>query len=129
MSIHAFTDLFVKHNLSNRLGQPVQLQVLSLHHQGRDYVFITAPLQNPNFIGKNAETFAFQLRDYFSLDARRFELIEVREADEPEFIRWRFEWVGHSPLSARAEPVVSNSQRQLLQGLVQAPRIAAVANG
>jgi hypothetical protein len=122
--------LFVDATLNNRLGQSVQLQVCHIHHHGRDYVFVVAPNQAANFVSKNAEPFAFQLREYFALDARRFELIEVRNPEaEAQLIRWRFEWVGHSPLSARAEHMISPSQRSTLLGLLGLDDIAAVANG
>ncbi len=74
---------------------------------------------------KNAETFAFQLREFFALDPRQFDLIEVRLQEEPALLRWRFEWVGYSPLSPRSEPV-SASQAQGLLNLLQAEPAAEV---
>lgn len=123
-------SLFIEITLNNRLGQGVQLQVCQLAHHGRDYVFVIDPNQAANFISKNAEPFAFQLREHFNVDPRRFELIEVRNPHATmQLIRWRFEWVGHSPLSARSEHIVSNSQRSILLGLLGEDDVAAVANG
>lgn len=122
--------LFVDMSLNNRLGQEVRLAVCHAQHQGRDYVFVAAPTQQASsFVGKNAEPFAFQLREKFLLDARRFELIEVRDAgDATHLYRWRFEWVGSSPLSARSEEINSPSLRAtLLQLLDPSPPVAATA--
>lgn len=112
----AFTDVV----LENRLGQTVHLGVTHIPTQTRDYVFVTALSQQASsFVGKNAEHFAFQLLHRFQLDTKRFELIELRIAgEEQQLWRWRFEWVGHSPLSARSELVVSPSQRHLLLHLL-----------
>lgn len=122
--------LFVDTSLSNRLGQGVRLGVCYLQYQGRDYVFVAAPTQQASsFVGKNAEPFAFQLREKFGLDARRFELIEVREAgDATQLFRWRFEWVGNSPLSARSEEINSAGLRTILLNLIDpAQAVAATA--
>lgn len=112
--------------LNNRLGQPVNLSVCHLPFQGRDYVMVIAPLQQASsFVGKNAEPFAFQLREHFGVDARRFELVEVRETAEGFSLqRWRFEWVGNSPLSARAEEINSPVLRAALLNVLEPAAIA-----
>lgn len=121
-------SFFVDTVLNNRLGQPVSLSVCYLQFQGRDYVMVAAPTQHASsFVGKNAEPFAFQLRERFELDARRFELVEVREtADGLHLYRWRFEWVGNSPLSARSEEIVSPVLRAALLDIIE-PAPAAIA--
>lgn len=122
--------LFVDTALNNRLGQEVRLGVCHCQYQGRDYVFVMAPTQQASsFVGKNAEPFAFQLREKFDLDARRFELIEVRDASDATHLhRWRFEWVGNSPLSARTEEINSPGLRAtLLQLIDPAHSVAATA--
>ncbi|UUA72679.1 hypothetical protein [Cellvibrio sp. QJXJ] len=121
-------SFFVDTVLNNRLGQPVSLSVCHLQFQGRDYVMVAAPTQHTSsFVGKNAEPFAFQLRERFELDARRFELVEVREtADGLHLYRWRFEWVGNSPLSARSEEIVSPVLRAALLDIIE-PAPAAIA--
>ena len=122
-------SVFADTPMTNRLGQSVHLGVCHCHYQGRDYVFVTAPTQQASsFVGKNAEPFAFQLREKFALDARRFELIEVREtADTVQLYRWRFEWVGNSPLSARSEEIISPGLRATLLDLLEPAPVAAMA--
>ena len=119
--------LFVDTALHNRLGQEVRLGVCHFHYQGRDYVFVMAPSQQASsFVGKNAEPFAFQLREKFALDARRFELVEVRDAgDATHLYRWRLEWVGNSPLSARSEEINSPGLRATLLQLIDPAQIVA----
>lgn len=116
--------------LDNRLGQAVELGVTYVPTAVRDYVFITALNQQASsFVGKNAEPFAFQLCDRFQLDPRRFELIELRSANiEYPLWRWRFEWVGHSPLAGRSEAIISKSQQNMLFDLLN-PRTTAKVVG
>jgi hypothetical protein len=120
---------FINHLLRNRLGQAVELAV---HHRfgfGREYVFVAALTQQlSSVVAKNAEHFAFQLREFFKLDTRRFELIEIRgDEQNPEFWRWRFEWVGNSPLSPKCERVSSSNQQAQLLNLLQTEPCAAIA--
>lgn len=119
---------FVDTQLNNRLGQPVSLRVCHLPLQGRDYLLVATPTQHTSsFVGKNAEHFAFQLRALFSLDARRVELVEVRETlSGIRLFRWRFEWVGNSPLSARSEEIVAPVLRTLLLNVIE-PAAVAIA--
>lgn len=106
-------DSFAHYFLANRLGQTLELAVSHSQAFGREYVFVAALAQQASsLVAKNAEHFAFQLRELFKLDSRRFEMVELRgELDNPQFWRWRFEWVGNSPLSARCEMINSTSQR------------------
>lgn len=103
---------FTQYSLANRLGQALELAVCHTQAFGREYVFVTSIAQHASsLVAKNAEHFAFQLRELFKLDARRFEMVEVRgDFMNPQLWRWRFEWVGNSPLSARSEIVTSHSQ-------------------
>jgi hypothetical protein len=116
-------SLFANITLNNRLGQQVNLHVCHIRQQGRNCVFVAAPSQQASsLVAKNAEPFAFQLRELFALDAGKFELIEIREAGELQHLyRWRFEWVGNSPLSARVEEVSSAGQRNMLFSLIAEP--------
>jgi hypothetical protein len=111
---------FTRIELENRLGQKVHLGVTHIPTDARDYVFVTALSQQASsFVGKNADHFAFQLLHRFQLDTKRFELVELRgSAEEQSLWRWRFEWVGNSPLSGRSELVASPAQRQLLMRLL-----------
>lgn len=111
---------FTNHSLVNRLGQALELAVAHAQAFGREYVFV-APLaqQASSLVAKNAEHFAFQLRELFKLDARRFEMVELRgDSINPQLWRWRFEWVGNSPVSARCEAITSHSQQNQLLTLV-----------
>lgn len=112
---------FTAKTLLNRLGQSVDLHLCHQPFQGRDLIFILAPRQASSFVGKNAEPFVFQLREQLDLDPHQMDLIEVRETPgQIQLFRWRFEWVGHSPVTSRSEEVTSPSQRKhLLQWIVE----------
>jgi hypothetical protein len=112
---------FTAKMLHNRLGQEVDLHLCHQPFQGRDLIFILAPRQASSFVGKNAEPFIFQLREELNLDPNQIDLIEVREVHgQVHLFRWRFEWVGHSPVTSRSEEVSSPSQRKhLLQFIAE----------
>ncbi len=111
---------FKQLSLANRLGQALELAVCHAQAFGREYVFVTTLAQHASsLVAKNAEHFAFQLRELLKLDARRFEMVELRgDLMNPQFWRWRFEWVGNSPLSARSELVISHSQHNQMLSLL-----------
>lgn len=114
---------FKQLSLANRLGRALELAVCHAQAFGREYVFVTTFAQHASsLVAKNAEHFAFQLRELFKLDARRFEMVELRgDLMNPQFWRWRFEWVGNSPLSARSELVISHSQHNQMLSLLNIP--------
>lgn len=113
---------FVRKSLTNRLGQAIELNVLHQFAFGRECVFVTSAVRHASsIVAKNAEHLAFQLREFFGLDVRRFDLIECRgDLDQPEFWRWRFEWVGNSPIAPKSEKVVSPLQYSQFCELLQA---------
>lgn len=113
-------DSFMSIELLNRLGQNIELAVRHMQVFGREYVFVAALTQQASsLVAKNAEHFAFQLREFFQLDARRFEMIELRgDLAALAFWRWRFEWAGVSPLSPRCEVISSPGQHNQLLSLL-----------
>jgi len=116
LALTSFTTI----GLKNRLGQEVELHLCHRISQGRDLLFVLAPRQASSFVGKNAEPFAFQLREQLNLDPKQMDLIEVREEpSQIQLFRWRFEWVGFSPISPKSEEVTTPSKRKhLLQWIV-----------
>lgn len=111
---------FAQYSLANRLGQTLELAVCHTQAFGREYVFVASLAQHASsLVAKNAEHFAFQLRELFNVDARRFEMVELRgDLMSPQLWRWRFEWVGNSPLSSRCEVISSHSQHNQMLTLL-----------
>lgn len=106
--------------LENRLGQTVSLAVYHCQAFGREYLFVAGLTQQASsLVAKNAQHFAFQLRDFFQLDARRLEMIEWRGSIEaPSLWRWRFDWVGTSPVLPRCEVIASANQKNQVLSLL-----------
>lgn len=104
----------------NRLGQTVDLEVASIEAATRDFIFVRVPGSSASsVVKKNAEHFAFQLRHRFNIAPERFELIELKgDKDSAEFWRWRFEWVGSSPILAGSELVKSAHQQSSFKALL-----------
>jgi len=122
--------LFINTTFQNRLGQVVHLGVCHSRHHNRDYIFVTAPVQQASsVVSKNAELFACQLREKLGVDIRRFEFIEVRERSGSQHLyRWRFEWVGNSAVSAKSEEITSAGLRAVLLSLITPSQDSAVAS-
>ncbi|RYZ85922.1 MAG: hypothetical protein EOO68_29525 [Moraxellaceae bacterium] len=122
---------FINIALENRLGQTVELAVNHVQSFGRDFVFVAALThQASSLVAKNAEHFAFQLREYFDLDARRFEMIELRgNLATPELWRWKFEWVGSSPLTPKCELIIAETLQTQFLNLINIPKEPKVALG
>jgi|SRR5690606_14149744 len=106
--------------LQNRLGQAVELEVCFRPTDVRDYVFVACLNQRASsMVGKNAQHFAVQLCELFAFEPRRFELIEVRDTGAEQTLwRWRFEWVGRSPMAPKGELIASATQQRLLLDLL-----------
>jgi len=121
---------FTQYSLANRLGQVLELAVCHTQAFGREYIFVAALAQHASsLVAKNAEHFAFQLRELFKLDARRFEMVELRgDLSSPQLWRWRFEWVGNSPLSPRCEMINSVGQQTQLLGLLNIHKELKIAS-
>lgn len=113
-------NTFEQIDLTNRLGQRVTLGVKFQPGARRDTLFVRAPQQQASsFFGKNAEQFMFQLLATMDLTPERLDLFEVRgPAEAPEFWRWRFNWVGRSPLAPRSERVATPGTQVALQALI-----------
>lgn len=113
---------FTPLELENRLGQLVSVGITHMSTSTRDYVFLAVSgHQASSLVGKNADHFAFQLRERFAIEPYRFELIELRIAgDEPCLWRWRFEWVGFTPLAQKGEAISSVQQQHKLFNMLSA---------
>lgn len=113
-------DTFEQLDLTNRLGQPVTLGVKFRPGTRRDTLFVRASQQQASsFFGKNAEQFMFQLLAIMDLVPERLDLFEVRgPAEAPEFWRWRFNWVGRSPLAPRSERIAVPGTQVALRALM-----------
>ena len=112
--------MFDQLTVTNRLGQPIELDVKRVDNGQRAYLFVHAPkLAISSLVAKNAEHFAHQLVERFELDHRRVDFIEVRDfAEQVHMIRWRFVWVGNSAISASQEEVSSSSQQSYLASVL-----------
>ncbi len=125
------TDLiFESITLENRMGRPIVLNLKCLVMAGRHYVFIKLPQSTPsNMMSKNAEHIAFQLVSRFGLLSDTLDVIEMREQSGGydlshrdlshwDLLRWRFEWVGTSPLAGYSQLVGTGSQQEFLSSVL-----------
>lgn len=105
--------------LCNRVGRPLNVDVQCLSYRNRYYVVLMARQDLPgNQLLKNAEHLARQLIDCMGVSPSDVDFIQYQPREEPEWLRWRFQWVGNSPLKAASYPINSSSQKSFLQPLL-----------
>jgi len=105
--------------LCNRVGRPLSVDVQCLSYRNRYYVVLMARQDLPgNQLLKNAEHLARQLIECMGVAPSDVDFIQYQPREEPEWLRWRFQWVGNSPLNAVSYPINVSSQQSFLLPLL-----------
>jgi len=105
--------------LCNRVGRPLSVDVQCLSYRNRYYVVLMARQDLPgNQLLKNAEHLARQLIECMGVAPSDVDFIQYQPREEPEWLRWRFQWVGNSPLKAVSFPINASSQQSFLLPLL-----------
>ena len=101
--------------LQNRLGRLVDVDVCCLNLGQRFVVILQAAEGAPAaLIGKNAEHFAFQLREKLSATPEQLDFLQVNHGDDDRWLRWRFQWAGNTPLKAHCEVLTEKARKGLV---------------
>ncbi|GEM_PF-1678348 len=117
---HAALDMlshFKSVLVDNRLGQRVELFVFSARIAVDRVCLLVRVPEGTHYsvFAKNAELFAFQLRERMAGAMKNFSLVEVRldsHKQLDEWFGWRFQWVGMTPLSGKAYPLPVAQQKR-----------------
>lgn len=104
--------------LRNRVGRSMSVDVQCLKHRNRYYVILMTTRDLPgNQLLKSAEHLARQLIERLGVSPHDVDFIQYQQGEEPEWLRWRFQWVGNSPLQAASYPIKPSSQQSFLTPL------------
>lgn len=109
--------------LHNRLGQTIALRACPFHFSEDEVcVLVAVPegMHQASF-SKSAEHIAFQLYERFNEAACGFSLVELRDvAGKQCWYRWRFTWVGSTPIEGR-QSQLSKQERQRYLQIIEGP--------
>ncbi len=101
--------------LQNRLGRLVDVDVCCVSLGQRYAVILRAAEGAPAIlVSKNAEHFAYQLREKLEVDAEKIDFLQVNQGDESRWLRWRFQWAGKTPLKAHCEPMSEKARKNFI---------------
>ncbi|BFM10735.1 hypothetical protein R50072_08880 [Simiduia litorea] len=118
---------FTRVTLENRLGQPVEAEILLHSDASTDLVVIRSKDSVAvRRLSKNIEYFARQLLGLCESNSERLHLVEWREFEDRECLwRWRFNWVGSCPLEAKAIAISKAGHHKYINGLLSSLTAAA----
>lgn len=92
--------------LQNRLSRLVNVNLRCFTYKGRYSVFLVASQEFPaRQLNNSAEHLAYQLIQRLDAAPEDVDFIQFQPGEEPEWLRWRFQWVGTSPLQAKSLPL------------------------
>ena len=113
--MQAFVIPFKTLPLLNRLGMDIEVDVLILEAvQTLQVVICANKNHHRSTIPKNIEHIAFQLNKQLNVNGdKTFSLIEYRNRQAPQWLQWRFNWVGNTPLEGESHELPKNQTLQL----------------
>lgn len=106
-------------SLKNRVGCEVDVDVVRLQYRQRDYVILKTTQNLPaRHLLKSAEHFAHQLLALMAVTPEDVDFIQYQPGEEPEWLRWGFQWVGQTPLKPISYGLTAASQKSFLEPLL-----------
>lgn len=114
--------------LENRSGRMVPVSLNVFLHGQRCYVVLRASEGLPTRqLSKSAEHLAYQLVARFQLEPECVEFYQYHSGasagnaaeNSAEWLRWRFHWVGGTPIQGRCEPVSDGFLERVLKPVFQ----------
>lgn len=92
--------------LHNRLSRLVKVTLSCFVRDGRYGVILVATPEFPaRQLNNSAEHLAYQLVQRLNVAPQDVDFIQYQPGEEPEWLRWRFQWVGSSPLQGKSLPL------------------------
>jgi hypothetical protein len=105
--------------LQNRIGRLISVNLQCIVHDGRYCVVIQSTPELPSRqMSKSAEQLAHQIIQRLDVDPESVDFLQCQPGEEPEWLRWRFQWVGQSPLQGKSHPVNSTFEARVLKPML-----------
>jgi len=106
--------------LQNRIGRLISVNLQCILHCGRYCVIMQSTPELPaRQMSKSAEQLAHQIIQRLGIDPETADFLQCQPKEEPEWLRWRFQWVGQSPLQGKSHPVNSTFETRVLKPMLE----------
>lgn len=112
--------------LQNRIGRLILVNIQCITHAGRYCVIVqsTADIASRQ-LTKSAEQLAHQIVKRLSLEPELVDFIQCQPGEDPEWLRWRFQWVGQSPLQGKHHGVDKGFEDRVLKPMLSEGNIVS----
>ncbi len=105
-------------SLQTRTGKLVDVSLKCIHYNGQYYIILWSDSScTTRKLEKSAENIVHQLVDKLDVDPEKATFLLVQDGNTFAFWRWRFEWVGNSPLKPVFKNLNLSAQKQLLRSV------------
>lgn len=109
--------------LTDRTARPMLLDAGCILYRQRFTLIVAVPTgQPPRQLVKSAEHAACQLLQLLQLDSSKVDFLHFQPSATPQWRRWRFRWVGSSPLMIADEALTESALQGYLQRLLNCGR-------
>ncbi|NIB40111.1 hypothetical protein HBA55_10965 [Pseudomaricurvus alkylphenolicus] len=116
--------------LQDRLSRLIPVQLCCLVYRKRYTVILVASQEMPaRRLSKSAEHIAHQLVQKLGARPAEVDFLQYQPGEEPEWLRWRFQWVGMSPLKGECIAVNEASRSRYLEPLLSGGQPFSLLNG
>ncbi|MGH1370551.1 MAG: hypothetical protein ACRBBW_00845 [Cellvibrionaceae bacterium] len=106
--------------LQNRIGRLIPVNIQCLFYNGRYSVILQATPDLPaRQMSKSAEQLAHQVIQKLAVDPASVDFFQCQPGEEPEWLRWSFQWVGQSPLHGKNYSVNPALEERILKPLLE----------
>lgn len=105
--------------LQNRLGRLINVELSCFTHGARYCVILNSTADFPaRQMSKSAEHLAYQIILRLGVNPNDVDFVQYQPGEQPEWLRWRFQWVGQSPLHGKSSPVNAGFEERFIKPLM-----------
>jgi hypothetical protein len=113
--------------LHNRLSRLVSVTLRCFERDGRYSIILVATPEFPaRQLNNSAEHLAYQLVQRLGVPPEQVDFIQHQPGEEPEWLRWRFQWVGSSPIQGKSLPLNQSSYEAFVLPLLAEAEIVSL---
>ena len=105
-------------SLESRTGKKVDVSLKFLHYNDQYYVVLWSDcVCTTRQLEKSAENIVHQVVEALDIDPEKTTFLLIQEGNTFAFWRWRFQWVGNSPLHPVFKDLNISAQKQLFKSV------------
>lgn len=113
--------------LESRTGKLVEVSLKCLHYNDQYYVVLWSDcLGTTRQLEKSAENIVHQVVESLNIDPTKTTFLLIQEGNIFAFWRWRFQWVGNSPLHPVFKNLNLSAQKQLFKSVFSEGKVLSI---